>query len=437
MERLIQVGGKRPREWQVWVESDVIHTRKGLIDGRLTHTTDRPGPSGKEGTKSYIDAETRAIMEAQRKIVRKLEQGYRHDNTECEADQSTDFGSLPKNFSVGKPQLQPEKGSKAEERLHTLIDDDQAIFTMKRDGNFHKLLITPNQGVRLFSRGGDEVTEWFPDLVANVKELELPPRSIIGVELVCTTNGKDDRLCLQSLARSKSERARRIQEEDPDKRPYMITLLPLYWKGGEIIKEWVVEDWIDLLYSEIKKRTRGTDLRIEPIEILYGGFKEAKKECTRRDMEGLVIYDRSAYFGEQAFSWDGAIKRTPCWKWKIIYEDDFIVVFDPDHLLYEHGGDWGRGRIGGLPKNVALHQLNKAGELVWVSDCGSGMTDKVRGEILNDWETKDVGDRRVASIVYTKRSYVSKGDKTNALNEPRFNYWHTDKEPTEVVNPLL
>lgn len=441
MERLIQSSGKRPREWQIWVEGAVIHTRRGLIGGRLTHTTDQPGSVGKEGTKAYIDAGTQAMLEAQRKIVRKLEQGYRHTTSEQEADQDTDFTSLPKNFAVGKPQLQPESGSKAAAKLDELANSDSAIFTMKRDGNFYKLLITPNQGVKLFSRGGDEMSEWYPSLINDIKELELPPRTILGVELVCTMNGADDRLVLQSLARSKSERARKMQEEDPSKRPYMIALTPLYWNGEEITTQWTTDAWMDLLYNTISQKTRNTQLRIEPIEIIFGSFEDAKKECLKREMEGLVIYDRSACFGEHAFSWDGAIKRTPCWKWKQIYEDDFIVIFDPDHIIYKNGGAWGRGRIGGLPKNVALYQINKTGEMVWVSDCGSGMTDATRQEILNNWEEHRVRYNenylRVASIIYTKRSYKSKGDKTNALNEPRFNYWHSDKTPTEVVNLLL
>jgi ATP-dependent DNA ligase len=111
------------------------------------------------------------------------------------------------------------------------------------------------------------------------------------------------------------------------------------------------------------------------------------------------------------------------------FEDDFIVYWNPEQGFGEFSN---KGRYKGGVESVCLYQLNSKGELVYVANCASGLTEEMKTNIKPS--TEPIG---VWKIIYSGRRYVSDGDKTNALDFPRFDSIRTDKAPGECTNPKL
>ena len=91
-----------------------------------------------------------------------------------------------------------------------------------------------------------------------------------------------------------------------------------------------------------------------------------------------------------------------------------------------------KGRYAGGIKSVALYQYNSKGEMVYISNVSSGMTE----EMKRDMARADIWPQ-VWACEYKDRRYVSKGDDTNALDFASFVRVHEDKKPEECINKEL
>jgi len=437
----VNEGSKKTLVWEIWVDGEEVHQQSGVLGGKMKHTWDRPGPAGKEGTKAYKSADVRAIERANKKIEDKTRKGYREVDLKTnevieKASRKMDFYEIQRNFRYGKPLgTQP----KAQKEIDKVIKDGEPIFTVKRDGLCHFALVTPDKDIRLYTRRLDECTDWYPHLVSEFKKMELPTRTICAFELVCVDpkTGKDDRKMAQSLSRSLADRAVRLQE-DPFRRPHAVILGFPFWKGHPIMKDMIVDTWMELVFNEVHKRAK--KLRyIENMEILHGSFEEAQKYVLENGYEGLVVYDGDSCFGEKALNFRGRVERTSSYKWKPIFELDAIMIFDPDDEFesgYEETGAWGKGRIKNLPGTIALYQYDSDGVIHYLCNVGGGFTEEQRGELL-DRARAGEGNAGVGIIKYVSRTFKSKGDDTNALTEPVFLAFHPDKTVDEAVEPEL
>ena len=81
---------------------------------------------------------------------------------------------------------------------------------------------------------------------------------------------------------------------------------------------------------------------------------------------------------------------------------------------------------------VELYQYDAAGELRYICECGNGFTADfiARNSDPSCWP-------KVIQVRYESRTYMSEGDKSNALQFPRFIAERGDKDAEECVNPLL
>lgn len=441
MQRFVNEGSKKTLVWEIWVDGEEVHQQSGVLGGKMKHTWDRPGPAGKEGTKAYKPADIRAIERANKKIEDKTRKGYREVDPETnevieKASREMDFHEIQRNFRYGKPLgTQP----KAQKEIDKVLEDGEPIFTVKRDGLCHFVLVTPDEDIRLYTRRLDECTAWYPHLVAEFKKMKMPPRTIGAFELVCVDakTGKDNRKMTQSLSRSLADRAVRLQE-DPFRRPHAVMLGFPFWDGRPIMKEMLVDSWLELMFNEVHARAKGFRY-VESMDILHTTFELAQEYVIEGGHEGLVVYDGDACFGEKAFNFRGRVERTPSYKWKPIFELDAIMIFDPEDEFetgHLHRGAWGKGRIKNLPGRVALYQFDSDGVIHYLCNVGGGFTEEQRGELL-DRARAGEGNAGVGIIKYVSRTFESKGDDTNALSEPVFLGFHPDKTVDEAVEPEL
>ena len=446
MQRFVNEGSKRPIVWEIWVDDEEVHQRSGVLDGKLKHTWDRPGPAGKEGTKAYKPADVRALERANKKITDKTRKGYREVDLETGeflelASREMEFFEIQRNFRYGKPL---GKQPKAQKEIYKLIETGDPIITVKRDGLCHFVLVTPDRNIRLYTRRLDECTDSYPHLIEDFHKLKLPPKTIGAFELVCENplTKRDDRKMIQKLSRSLPDRAVRLQE-DPLYRPRAVMLGFPFWDGFALMKEATVTQWLEALNSEILMRAKGTRY-IRLMKVVKGSFEFAKQWAIERGLEGLVIYDGDAIFGDKAFNFRGRVERTASYKWKPIFEDDFVMIFNPKGEISAEGlpgGGYGKGRLMELPGQIALYQWDMDGgdplaEMHFICNVGSGFTDAQRKDILVRARNKG-GIVGVGVIKYTSRTFKSDGEDTNALSEPIFLHFHPDKTFDEAVEPKL
>jgi hypothetical protein len=201
-----------------------------------------------------------------------------------------------------------------------------------------------------------------------------------------------------------------------------------------------VHEWIDFLYSKIGSRKFRY---LEVMETLTtvspnNPLDELMVTVHKENLEGLVIYDRDAVFGDSVVSFRGREERPEAWKWKPIQEGDFIVVFDPSGVWSggKPGGRYGKGRLKDLPGVVALYQFGSNNEMCYICNCGSRFTEDQRRHVLNK-AARGAGIVGVARIKYESRTFISEGSSTNALTAPIFLEWHPDKSTIEAFDARL
>jgi ATP-dependent DNA ligase len=435
------VGKTHVREWQIWIESDVqVHTRHGVAGGRMQHTFDIIKSVGKKDTKAFVPAPANAILEMQRKIRKKVESGYVEikEGEQAEAHTTLSLDSLPKNLCFMKPRPQPKKGKQKDMLDQIIADEDRAIITIKRNGFMHPILVDTEGDVHIYTRRMDECTEKYPHLVESLVD-NVPSQTVLLCEFVVVTDNTDDRLAIQGISNSLPKRARELQK---DKKATAIILYIPFWDGSDM-SDMSFGSALEFLEEQFGVKSRCPKY-FEPIQIFYGSLSEAVVYTQKKRREGLVIYDAKASPGGMLYNFRGKPERPECWKWKPVLEDDFIVVFDPDGEATkmkwhkDARGGWGHGRRKNLPGRVALYQFNKRNDPVFISHCGSGFDEKSLQEVLDRRKVATAnGVCGVAEIHYSERRYISRGDTSNSIIEPRFKQWRDDKCETECSNDLL
>jgi ATP-dependent DNA ligase len=146
--------------------------------------------------------------------------------------------------------------------------------------------------------------------------------------------------------------------------------------------------------------------------------------------EGLVAVDPEATYGDRALNLRGKAERPrdACCKIKPVYEDDFIAIWRPEDGM----GSYGSGKYREMLGSVELYQYTSGEELAYICDMGNGWSKDFIEQ--NSTEAKWP---KVVQVKYESRTYKAKGDKTNALQFPRFISERTDKLEKECLNPEL
>jgi len=455
-------GRSGERYWSISFEAppgimpEVIVTEWGAIKNgaKKQHgkTKDRPGPKGKAGTKAFMSAADNACFNMDRLIRKKIEEGYVEIGLDGRPllggpveDPQYDVGPiisfqqpLPKNLCFSKP-----KNTVSEKFLAKLEADDNIILTRKINGMMIIAQILVDGTSRLYTRRMDDVTEHFPHLTTALRNMEIPTESILLFEaFMGEGNDKKDLLRVQSVMRSKSDRAVSLQETIEGWMRFYLIRVP-FWEGrhmeGLFNCEYLchfIENTLADKFLNYQDKAVGEQF-LFVLENFEGSVAEAREMANQHGYEGWVGYKRNDMLGNYSFSFHGKPDRPSCcFKMKAEYEDDFIAYFDPKHGTKEFPmGSMGSGKNTGLMGTLSLYQMSPdaktMNQQVYICEVGSGFTDEQRREMT------EANYPMVVTVKYTSRQYVSDGDATNALEFPRFDQIHPDKDYTEVYNPKL
>lgn len=311
------------------------------------------------------------------------------------------FDDLPKTFVPQKPHQQITPGELIR------LGEARFIIQRKRDGQGHVALVTNQHRVKFYSRTGNEVTDKFPQVVANLADLDLPARTIIAGEVICDRRGVDDLRATNEVCRALPRVASMAERRLP------IAFMPfdlLFYRGYDTWKH-PYEERFEQLIGLI-----GEEERIMLPEVVRG-FKQGTHLVRTRGWEGLVLWERGApnkirMDGGQAY-------RHGCYKWLPVRMDDFIAT-GWNKGTGKHAHRMGSLDIGEWQDNP--HRVRPTTRtIVNICTVGTGFSDAERTEAMT-WKYP---------MVVTLGFKFQQPD-TRALREPRFIRRHPDKTVKEM-----
>jgi ATP-dependent DNA ligase len=275
--------------------------------------------------------------------------------------------------------------------------------------------------------------------VEDVKRLNLPPGSMMAVELIAEP-GKDNFRYISGLTKGHTPRA--LEDMQKGGLPHFYWWDIPFYDGQDLIKTMPVKERYALIVGHAAQA--GMTSRINPITWTnFANPDAAVAFAKEHGMEGWVVVDPTAIYGDRGWNLKGKPDRPKTVaKLKPWFEDDFVAYWDPDKGI----GEWGTARherdktvtlpsveqvVHGGVGSVMLYQYNSTGELVPISKCSSGMDYDFQAKL----RSKDFP--LVVEISYAERTYISDGEKTNALKFAKIVRVRDDKKPAECINPRL
>lgn len=471
--------GDRPTVWEIFVQGDRVFTRHGLLGGAMQETSYQ-GKAKNIGRANAISAEQDAMAEARRDCRKRYDfEGYDEYGEGISGSgqwtnidrRSQDISiqhlltNLPGSFCLYKP----ENNFWDQKKLLEKARAGKAWYTLKRDG-MAKLVVVDYYGqVHIYSRrarphhdkeGPKELPDgtldpstiipWrrrFPVLTEAVKRLGLPPGSMLAGELVFPRHGRDEFKFISSITKSLTPKA--IEDMAAKGYPALYVWDMPFFAGQDLISK---ETYAlrQKVFREIWDKSiqsgDGHDPQIWLVPTIIEQFPDPETAIARAKelgIEGWVVVDPEASYGDKGWNLKGKPDRPSlCAKLKPKQEDDFVAFWDPD----QKRGEWGtgrheRGKVVTLPDktqvehgglgSVALFQYNSKNELVYICDCSSGLDYALQSRLRKEHFPQ------VWKIEYDSRTYISDGEKTNALRFPTFLSSRTDKRPEECINDAL
>lgn len=430
------------RVWSIRAVDGVVYTTWGVLGGAM-QTAAESHIGVNKGKKNEMKPTEYALNRALEQIRKKRREGYReHDADGNMIEEAVtveiDFDkTLPDSFCFYKPDNDMGAG------MLKKSAEGKLVYSVKRNGLAH-ILVRPTTGsVQIYSRRmhrqhdneiGSQYTwdDRFPHIVEQANRI-IPPRSIVPGELFIRDHmGRDSMKTVESYTKSLTPKS--LEDQARDGLPSFYIWDIGFWAGENLVSNVPVRERYEIIH-EIEYFNAP---HFEPVEWFEFESPEAAREyAKKKGLEGFVAVDLEGVYGDKAFNFRGKPDRPAkfCSKVKPEYEDDFVVYWDPHH---GHGEASTKGRYATADKpgigSVSLYQYNKAGELIYISNCASGMTEEMRRDMANPALFPQVW-----RVAYTSRTYMSEGDDTNALQFPRLdeNGIRSDKKPAECVNTRL
>lgn len=416
------------RVWRISVEGDAVHTEFGQLGGKMQAVTDY-GSVKNLGRSNEISAEVDAQNLAERMILQKTRKGY-SEGQEPEEDQWLDpfEGVLPQNLSFYKPK------NSMSAKMDRMLEEGTAWALRKYDGEMMVIVKGLNGGVDIYSRRmlmshHLEEIPWrirFDHIAAEVEaNRRIPSGTILLGEIVGPDPEEDNRWAVAQVLKSRTTKALRLQA-DHGCLHYVVWDIA-WWNGQKFLSDVSVGERLSILGASLDGRN--TYLHTPLCFFEYEGKEGLVEIAARCGWEGFVVIDPAATYGDRAFNLRGKPDRPAgCCKLKPTFEDDFVAFWDPE----DETGSYGRGKNTGKLGSVELYQYDSYGTLVYICDMGNGWTK----EFIEANSSPDCWPK-VVQVKYESRTYMMKGDKTNALQFPRFVLEREDKAAEECINPEL
>lgn len=221
-----------------------------------------------------------------------------------------------KGFVLAKP---VQQDGYEESVIYRLESEGNLIITRKRDG-WKLFAVKINGKVKIYTDGMNEVDERL-DYIKKELEQRMPDNSMLVGEGIINIKGSDDLGKISSIFQSSAARALEIQKE--------IGMVKFMVFDVILVRDFLVLSGLPY-HQRIMEVTRmgfGYKSLVKYVvmpTILEMTFDEAKKIVLKKGWEGLVLYDKNFI---SSFRLDGKNPARPkgCYKWKPIFEDDFIV----------------------------------------------------------------------------------------------------------------
>jgi len=426
------------REWSVWVEKNTIFYSWGQVGGAM-QTASEVSMGVNLGKKNEMSPVAYALDRAKEMARKKNWEGYREIDPSGEfldpmVSTDIDFNALQLGLSFYKPDNSMGAG------ISKKADKGEVWYSRKRNGL--AFIISRGTGrPQLYSRrmlrqhddeAGTPYTwdDRFPHIVASAENV-MPYNSILLGELVMNRGekGEDDFKHIQSLTKSLTPQS--LADQQAKGFPSFYVWDVAFWEGRDLVSKVPVSVRYELIHTVLQ----GQLTSLIPVSFWKGGegiTPQTMLDLAKRELwEGFVVVDPNGIYGDRAFNFKGKPDRPGafCAKLKPEFEDDFVAFWDPSK-------GWGevsnKGRYSGGVKSVALFQHNTKGELVFISNVNSGLTEEMKTNLSNPALYP-----KVWKVKYSERSYLSQGDDTNALIFASFVEERIDKTPSECVNDLL
>jgi hypothetical protein len=454
----LQTRNPKPGYWSIEVKGPDIFVWWGRLGGKEQFSKDTPGAVnvGKINEKSP----NVYALERAREMARKKSEyeGYREFVTTGSGgafldpiiEGEIDFDDLAPSLSFYKPDNSMGAG------IEKLTRAGGSWYTRKRNGMMKVLCCNTKGELNIYSRRmlrqhDDEVGSdytWddrFPHIIHAI-EKHLPPKTILLGELVVEEVGPNvptdehryapigrERFDLaQSYIKSLTPKAVKDME-DSQLWPFFYCWDVAFWGGQDLVKHMPMSERV-VFIDTIEERTSCTHFEAL-VRMQFATPEDAIEYAKANGWEGFVVIDpHEMGYGDKAYNFKGKPDRPRkfCAKLKPEFEDDFIAIWDPDKGFGEKSSKESRGC--GI-KSVGLYQHNKMGELVFIANVSSGLTDELieKNSHPRHWP-------QVWTVWYSGRRYITEGDDTNALDFPRIkteDYLRTDKRPEECMNERL
>lgn len=478
-----QVGREHTIVWKIKVVGDTDTVTWGKLDGKLQQVSNTY-PVLNEGKSNEVSPAENALSRAERKILKKSREGFvEYSKGQAQALRSIGIDPskhLPENLTFYKP------SNTLGMKLQAKVREGEALFTRKRNGVMF-VIRTTDDDVELYSRTmqqGHHIEDrsWcerFGHLYEECLDLlvkgSLPPNSIILGELICDRKGTDDFTHVQRCLKSLTDDSILLQTTEGRLSYYAFDIAQ--WNGELILTEetldarhalldeafadavWIhpVDSWdfehvweegVDAVlaaHPTWRFSKKGSDFPKLAVFTEEDSEHElyldelALQICQRLGWEGWVVIDPHAIMSDKAMNFRGKPDRPSLvsGKLKPLFEDDFIVEWDPSRGV----GAYGTGKNQGLVGALALFQLNHKLDMVYISDVTGGIRDLHSKDYPRGLLREDLSDPSiyplVAEVAFAERTYIKDGDKTNALMFPRILRFRDDKAPEECTNTNL
>jgi ATP-dependent DNA ligase len=412
LRRFIQDKGRtsKPQVWEIQHTDNCILVLWGQLGGAMQETvqTFEAKNVGKSNEKSPYDV---AKKEHEDLIKGKLKAGYHEVNLKTNKPLTTvskavfDFNAPHEkstHFKVFKPQ------SSMNAYMQKLAAERDALFSRKRDGYMHYLIVDEDGVPNLYSANmalthekepDIPLIQRFPRIQEDLARLELLPKTMLVGE-ICTSalthhdvdgHAVDDFQYVGAVLKSLTPRALSLQDE---KGHLAFCIWDVVFSDGESwVKEMGAKSRFDLLREMVTDLDTTAITVPEMVTLEVDGFKVRSVDAQEyhleyddpddpindivnwaknKKWEGFVVVDPKATYGDKSWSFHGKNERPKelC-KLKPDIDVDVIVYWDPKKKL----GEMGKGKHSGQVGSVAAFLWDGKNE-VPVGKVGTGITDE-------------------------------------------------------------
>lgn len=311
---------------------------------------------------------------------------------------------LSNGFVLYKPLQQDPKHEK---EVYRLDKEQKLLASRKRDG-WRLFTVKTKNGWKIYTDNIRDVTSHLPHLRDDLNQYaHFKNLTMLAGEGIIDENGNDNFEQVGRILNSSPEHAIEIQKDIGHLR-FMIFDIPfknnICLLGRPFIERL---GYISILLGRFHM----------PLEMLIGSIDNIKKFAIKKQWEGLVFYSGD-FKGDYRVDGGAHPRPNDCYKWKPVFEDDFIVrkwIATPDNPR----------RL----KEIVISQIDPLTHKEVEYGKHGTFKKSVRNRLLDILTDKSNGQVAVVQMEFDKRFPSGK------LRNKRFVRIREDKKPEHCVAP--